>query len=457
MPAAEPPPVSERESHASLLLPDLHEAGRPGDETWIDVIRKMDEVYSDLLQYQVALEEKNGELEETQQFLHSVLDAMSDVLVVCDRYGRIVQVNRALTVLVGRPEAELHGSAVGVLFHDDRSREKATAFSRELQEGPLSDCEVALLASDGEAVPVAFNCSPRIDAQGRFMGMVMLGRPIGELRRAYSALHTAHEELKTAQRQLVHSEKMASLGRLVAGVAHELNNPISFVLGNVHALARYAGRLREYLEALHAGGGAAEWADLRKRLRIDFILSDLDSLLGGAVEGAERTRDIVDDLKRFSVMDREEPQPFDLVEVIARATHWVGKAARGRFEVELDLPGALPVVGTAAHLQQVFINLIQNAQDATRDTADPHLLIHGRRLAGQVVVSLTDNGPGIPPEALPHLFDPFFTTKEVGQGTGLGLSISYGIIERHGGRLLADNAPAGGARFTLELPAAEGA
>ena len=446
--------MAERDHNEEGLVPGLKtalpEAHDAGDEAWIGVIRKMDEVYSDLLQHQVALEEKNGELEQTQHFLHSVLDSMSDVLVVCDRYGRVVEVNRALVDLMGRSESALRGLRIVELFHDEASQGKAEALSQSRE--PVQDCEVSLLGRGGEGLPVAFNCSPRQDSHGRFVGMVMVGRPIGELRKAYRALREAHDELQATQQQLVHSEKMASLGRLVAGVAHELNNPISFVLGNVHALARYTQRLRTYVGALHDGDAAAAEA-LRGELRIDFILEDLDSLLDGAIEGAERTRDIVDDLKRFSVVDKEEPEPFELTEVVQRAVHWVSKASPTGFQVELDLPENLPTRGTAAHLQQVLINLIQNALDATAECAEPRLVIQGRHLGQAVELRFLDNGPGIPATDLPRVFDPFYTTKAVGHGTGLGLSISYGIVERHGGQLSAANRREGGAEFRLRLPA----
>jgi two-component system sensor histidine kinase HupT/HoxJ len=284
--------------------------------------------------------------------------------------------------------------------------------------------------------------------------MVITGRPVGELRRAYHALRQAHEDLKRTQQQLLHSEKMASLGRLVAGVAHELNNPISFVLGNVHALQRYAQRLQSYLGAVHRGAPADELARLRGELRIDRIIEDLAPLVEGTIEGAERTRDIVDGLKRFSAVDRQEAQRFNLAEIVERAVHWVGKAASERFRVELALPGELPVVGSSGQMQQVTMNLVQNAHDATAGRPDPRLEVRAWLEGGQAVVEFHDNGPGIEPENLPKIFDPFFTTKPVGKGTGLGLAISYGIVERHGGQLTARNHPDGGALFTLRLPLA---
>ena len=247
---------------------------------------------------------------------------------------------------------------------------------------------------------------------------------------------------------------MASLGRLVAGVAHELNNPISFVLGNVHAFARYGERIAAYCQALHEGADAARLAALRAELRIDRILADLPSLIEGTLEGAERTRDIVDGLKRFSAVDRDAHQRFDLVEIIERAVTWVGRATSERFAVEKRLPPSLPMVGSAGQMQQVLMNLVQNAFDATAGREGARLSIDGRLDETTIVVELADNGPGIDPEHLGKIFDPFFTTKPIGKGTGLGLSISYAIVEHHGGGLTADNAPGGGARFTLRLPRA---
>ena len=169
----------------------------------------------------------------------------------------------------------------------------------------------------------------------------------------------------------------------------------------------------------------------------------------------ERTRDIVDSLKRFSAIDRDEMQPFNLTQVIERAVHWVAKAAAAdRFKVDMQLPEGINVLGSSGQMQQVLMNLVQNACDATADVAHPRLEIRARRVDDTVEVCLRDNGPGIDPASLAHVFEPFFTTKAVGKGTGLGLAISYGIVERHGGTLTAANHPDGGAVFCLTLPLA---
>jgi two-component system sensor histidine kinase HupT/HoxJ len=362
-------------------------------------------------------------------------------------------VNQALASLTGRTQDALIGTPLPELFADAASREQAARLIEQVQGGgPIQDRELQIAAAGGAAMPVALNCTPRFNPLGKLVGLVVAGRPVGELRKAYQALRDAHEELKRAQQQLVHSEKMASLGQLVAGVAHELNNPISFVLGNVHALQKYAQRIQRYLDAVHGDGDPARLEALRRELRIDHVVRDLRPLIEGTIEGAERTRAIVDGLKRFSAVDREENAPFDLVEVMERSVHWVVKATGSRVEVVWDIPEHLPVLGSAGQMHQVLVNLAQNAVDAVARTPRPRLEISARAANGLAEVRLHDNGPGIPPAQLSQVFNPFFTTKPVGKGTGLGLSISYGIVERHGGRLSAANHPGGGAVFTLSLP-----
>ncbi|NMG47849.1 PAS domain-containing protein [Azoarcus communis] len=440
----------------------LQQTGHPGElfgvgeEMWMDVIHKMDEVYSDLLQYEVALEEKNAKLEESQQFILSVLTSMSDILVVCGRNGMIEEVNRSLEDFTGHDLASLRGTLVFDLFADEASRAQARQLFARFGDQGVHDCELPLLAKDGRAVPVSINCTPRFNAVGKSMGMVVTGRPVGELRRAYQALRQAHDDLKRTQQQLLHAEKMASLGRLVAGVAHELNNPISFILGNVHALKRYAERLGRYLNAIHAGVPQTRIEALRAELRIDRLLGDLPPLIEGTIEGAERTRDIVDGLKRFSAIDRDEQQRFNLTEVIERAVRWVSKGTRDNFRIRLELPPQIPIVGSPGQMQQVMMNLVQNAWDAVAQCAAPTLDIVANIRNDHAQVRFHDNGPGVDDKHLAHVFDPFFTTKAVGQGTGLGLAISYGIIERHHGRITVSNHPDGGAVFVIDLPLATG-
>ncbi|MBI3446725.1 MAG: PAS domain S-box protein [Magnetospirillum sp.] len=415
------------------------------ETAWIEVIRKMEEVYSDLISYEVELEEKNTALEEAQRFINSVLSAVSDILVVCDQKGQIQQVNLAFLQLTGFAEADLFDRRLDDLLAEGTESLRLYSW---IDVPDRRDREVRFRSAEGGLTdPVALSCATRLDHRGLPAGIVLTGRPVGELRRAYEAL-------KTAQAQLIQQEKMASLGRLIAGVAHELNNPISFVYGNVHALSKYSTRISAYLDAIHAGCDESEREVLRSRLRIDSPLADLPSLMEGTAEGAQRVADIVRSLKRLSFSASDKPELFDLAEVVTKAVQWSDKGKQGNAAIGLDLPDCLPVRGNAGQLHQVIVNLVENAIDAVSDSQGAAITINGTVVNDEVTLSIEDSGPGIPDDILTKVFDPFFTTKPVGKGTGLGLWISYGILRDHGGSLEAANRPGGGARFVIRLPLA---
>ena len=413
------------------------------ETAWIEVIKKMEEVYSDLISYEIELEEKNSALEEAQRFITSVLSSVSDILVVCDPKGAIQQVNLAFLRLTDVAEVDLLGQPV-----DDLLAENVGPLSYWLEAGPGQDREVRFKNRDGGVTePVALTCATLLDHRGLPAGMVLTGRPVGELRRAYEAL-------KRAQAQLVQQEKMASLGRLIAGVAHELNNPISFIVGNVHVLTKYRERLERYLTVVHGGAGNAEREAARASLRIDALMADLPDLIDGTREGAQRVSDIVKSLKRLSFSESGAPEAVDLAQLADKAVQWASKGRNSPAGVTLDLPPALAARGHAGQLHQVLVNLVENALDAVGAAADGRVTVSGRRQGGHVVVDVADSGPGIAPADLSKVFDPFFTTKPVGHGTGLGLWISYGIVRDHGGTLEVENGAQGGAVFRLTLPAA---
>jgi two-component system sensor histidine kinase HupT/HoxJ len=448
MPSPQPSPIQH------LAKGDLEGVD---EATWLDVIHKMDEVYSKLVSDEIELEEKNAQLEQSQQFIFSLLSAMSDVLIACNQDGLIEETNAALCELVGKSEQTLRGSPLLELLSDEQSVQRWQLALYHSAAHEAAVVEINLRGPNDEALSVDFNCTPRRDSAGRQVGRVLVGRPLGELKRAYQQLRDAHEALKQAQTQLLHSEKMASLGRLVAGVAHELNNPISFVLGNVHVLKRYGARLSRYLEALHRLELPPDVQALRDEMRIDHLLNDLPSLMDGTLEGAQRTADIVSNLKRFSTAGHEEVTRVELNAVIERAMLWIKKGTAPQFEIFWTRGPDCYVRGNAGQLLQVMMNLIQNASDAAgiNGNQTPQLRITLQPLDGSVQVRFADNGPGIESEHLSHIFDPFFTTKSIGKGTGLGLSISYGIVEQHSGQLSAANLPQGGAQFTLTLPLAK--
>ncbi len=443
------------ENYASLIeragVTESLELTPSTESVWIEVIQKMDSVYADLVRSQVELEEKNSALEEAQQFIDSVLSAMTDVLIVCDTRGIIQQVNAALEKLSGRSAKDFLRRPLNALFNSEDAA-MLEQFPEKLGHEFLNDCEVSILCVDGSSAPLAMNCSSRYDRDGALLGMVLIGRPVGELRRAYDDLNRTLYELKQAQQQLVHSEKMASLGRLVAGVAHELNNPISFVFGNMHALKRYASRITEYLSEVDAQVDSPQLQQLRRELKIDRILNDMGPLVDGTLEGAERVSDIVQDLRRYSGVQKETYSRFDLPELIRKAVQWVLQASRMKLEVSYELPDTLEIESHKGQIHQILVNLVQNALDAMAQQSQPELTLSCETADDVVMIRVLDQGPGIAEKDRAQIFEPFFTSKPVGQGTGLGLYISYGLARDLGGDLSAENCPQVGALFTLTLP-----
>ena len=428
------------------------EAKLADDHAWIEVIQRMDDIYADLVRYQVELEDKNSQLEEAQSFIQSVISSMSEILIVCDINGRIQQVNQALLDNIGVTEKQINDKPLASLF-SEKDLAMVADFPEHIRTGSLIDCEVDLINSDRQPVPMALNCSARFDYDNRLSGLVITGRPLGELRKAYTELHQAHEELKAAQKHLIQSEKMASLGRLVAGVAHELNNPISFLFANMHALNSYQDKFKTYLDAIHNNISKKEREGLRKDLRIDHMLADISPLVEGSMEGAERVSEIVQNLRKFATPQESKMKSFDLINVLKRASNWVLKATTLKPELYTNFPEQLELTNNEGYVHQILVNLIQNAVDAIEHCEQPRIDIFVEIDNAVVEVRILDNGQGIDEADLVKVFDPFFTTKAVGSGTGLGLYISYGLAsEQCQGKLSVQNLAKGGAELTLSLP-----
>lgn len=255
------------------------------------------------------------------------------------------------------------------------------------------------------------------------------------LERSNAELAQALTELKNAETQLVHSEKMASLGRLVAGIAHEINNPVSFISTSVAPLKRRLER---------AGADAAP--DVRRALREAAELVDM------MARGAERTATIVRDLRAFSRLHEAKRKEVDLNEGLEVSIRLLESRWRDRIRIHRALGDLPPVECDPGQMNQVFMNLLANACEAI--AGEGNVWIESRWDGEAVRISIRDDGCGIPADVLGRVFDPFFTTKDVGEGTGLGLSISHGIVEAHGGRLEVESAPGAGTTFSVILPVA---
>ncbi len=255
-------------------------------------------------------------------------------------------------------------------------------------------------------------------------------------------------KLRDAQGQLLQSEKMASIGQLAAGVAHEINNPVGYVKSNLNTLASYAGDLLKLADAVMRDEGEAQ--RVCAGIDLPFIRQDLESLLDETREGIERVQHIVQDLREFSHVDQTEWQVADLHKGLESTLNLVWNELKYKATIVRDYGDLPPIPCIARQLNQVFMNLLVNAAQAIQERGT--ITLRTRCQGDEAVIEISDTGVGIPPEHLNRLFEPFYTTKPIGQGTGLGLSIAYGIMERHGGRIEVDSTLGEGTTFRLRLP-----
>ncbi len=272
------------------------------------------------------------------------------------------------------------------------------------------------------------------------------------------------EELRLAQAQLIHSEKMSSLGRMVAGVAHEINNPINIIYGNIPYVEKYVCDLLRLVEAYqaHYPNPKAPIQKLAEQTDVNFLLRDLPKILKSMESGAERIHQIVELLQKFSRRNEAPLKVIDLNAALESTLLILHNQMSGTIEVERYYDNLPPMECYPKQINQAFLNILTNAIEALNRWPDPNKIITLRTKwlasskvedAGRVQIVIRDNGPGIKLEIQPRIFEPFFTTKEVGQGRGLGLTVSYQtIVDQHHGQLEVKSQPGRGAEFLLELP-----
>jgi len=374
---------------------------------------------------------------------------------------------RAGQLLEAKPAEQVLFTRLGFMTAGPRVDSLTGAFSRELEATLLDQAfyRSYLVAYAGALLILIGYLAMRLLASYRLLNAANeeLERRVIERTRELTA---ALRQLKESEAQLIQSEKMSSLGQMVAGVAHEINTPLAYVknsLGSVSGklrdLTRLAAETEKLLELLRSGGAnpqdLAEQFGLTERLiaqlRAHHALEDLEALASDGLHGIGQISEIVGNLKNFSRLDRSKVASFNLNEgldstlAIARheLKHHVVKKHYG------DIP---PITCSPSQVNQVFLNLINNAAQAIGPGQGEIRITTRRDGAEHVAVEVADNGKGIPPEVLPRIFDPFFTTKDVGKGTGLGLSIVYKIVEQHGGSISVDSTVGVGTRFTVVLP-----
>jgi signal transduction histidine kinase len=258
--------------------------------------------------------------------------------------------------------------------------------------------------------------------------------------------------IDATRRRLYQSEKLAAVGQLAAGMAHEINNPVGFIKSNLSTAVDYVQSLQRFAALLNENGEPAAVRDAWRREGLDELLADFAQLLAESLEGAERVSRIVADLKAFSRVDERAKGWHDLNEIVARTIDVVRPQVPRGVRIEVD-PGELPRVHCdAAQLGEVVYNLLHNAIQAVGEHGVVRVATSADK--GSVRIVVGDNGSGIAADVLPRIFEPFFTTRGVGNGTGLGLAVSHDLVRLHGGRIEARSAPGKGSLFSVHLPVA---
>ncbi len=270
-------------------------------------------------------------------------------------------------------------------------------------------------------------------------------------------LEEANQKLKETQTMMVHSEKMRSLGELVAGIAHEINNPINFIYGNIMILDNYQKDLLALIDKYTLQESSMnpdcvkEINDFKQTIDLDFLKDDIADLIRSCLEGVERTKNIILDLKNFSRMDEMVFSECNIPKEIDTTLNILNNKIKNRIVVHKDYEENLPKIEAyGGQINQVFMNILDNAQGAIKGTGD--IFISAKKEGENIKIEFKDTGCGIKQENLNKIFEPFFTTKPVGQGTGLGMSIAYRVIEAHNGKISVESEQGVGTKVTILLP-----
>jgi PAS domain S-box-containing protein len=426
-------------------------------------------------------------LEQTLAQLRTTLESTADGILVIDWHGKITSMNRLFSAMWEIPDDLLKaGDDDGIIEY----------IAGQVEEGELIRSRLRQVADTAETQDLFrltngryFECRSR----PQFLGERVVGRVFGytdvtERHRAEEALRESRDQLESkvrertrdlreanatleqeqarqaelikklgvAQSQLLQSEKMASIGVLAAGVAHEINNPIGFVNSNLGSLQRYAQALLKLLDSYEAleesfsPADRAAIAQVKKEVDADYLREDLEPLLRESLDGIDRVRRIVQDMKDFSHVDGGDLQYADLEAGLNSTMNVVWNEIKYKAEVSKEYANIPQIECYPSQLNQVFMNLLVNAAHAIEERG--RITLRTGHDEQQVWIEVEDTGTGIPKDKLGRIFEPFFTTKPVGKGTGLGLSLSYGIVQKHGGRIEVHSEVGKGTLFRVVLP-----
>lgn len=394
------------------------------------------------------------------------LDCSSNVAIT-DHRGRITYINDKFREISKYSQAELIGQTHRLINSGHHPKEFFEEMWYTISNGHVWLGEMKNQAKNGDFYWVYTTIVPFLNESGDPYQYVAIHNDITERKRAELCLvqqakdlEKAFAELQQAQTRLIQTEKMSSLGQLVAGVAHEINNPVSFIYGNVKPATRYANSLIDLLKRYqhHYPEPPEDIVEELEDLDFEFMTNDLLNLLASMKLGAERIRQIVSSLRTFSRKDEAEKKRVNIHDGIDSTLMILGhqlKAQQNRGAIAIQKQyGDLPaVICYAGQLNQVFMNILGNAIDALDNIENPTLTIATAAEENQITICISDNGAGMEEAVRSQIFNPFFTTKPIGKGTGMGLSISYQIVtERHSGSLTCESGVGQGTTFTITIP-----
>ncbi|MHB1184708.1 MAG: ATP-binding protein [Desulfobulbia bacterium] len=416
-------------------------------------------------------------------FLSQILDVAADGMRVVDKNFNVVQINKTFAVMTGMDKEDILGKKCHEVFWGPLCNTEGCPVQQILAGKKRIEYESVKESPAGKIINCWVIAVPLYDTNGKLVDILESYRDITErieterameksfeeahklaeelaasndhLHRQQRELALAHDTLKQSQAQILQQEKMASVGQLAAGVAHEINNPMGFISSNLSSLAKYLERITEFIrtleEKLPQEPPDEELAALRKKLKIDYIMDDAVHLVEESLDGAGRVKKIVQGLKNFSRIDQAERLAADINECLDTTLNIIWNELKYKCEVKKEY-GELPlIVCNPQQLNQMFMNILVNAAQAIETKGE----IKIKTWADQdfVYTRISDTGCGIPQDKIKRIFEPFYTSKEVGKGTGLGLSIVYDIVvKNHQGDIQVESEEGMGTTFTIKIP-----
>jgi len=395
-------------------------------------------------------------IRDLERYTENIIQNMNSALLVVDMEGRITFCNPPAGRILGEEAGALRGRAVWDWFGGGDG--EASLLARTLSDGAnFKGAERIITRKDGTPVPIGISCSPFFDSAGGKIGAVAIFQDL--------------TEVKQLESQVLQTEKMASIGQLAAGVAHEINNPMGFIHANLFQMEEYQADFRRVwdcaeslLKTIESGDleaarrAARELGDLSNEVDMAYLISDFGKAIRESQEGSERIRHIVQDLREFSHHDTGERVLADMNQCLDSTATIVWPMMKQIVVLEKDYQELRAIACYPMQIKQVFMNLLVNAYQSIEARVGESgetgkIWLRTRQRDDGLVIEVGDTGVGIPEANIDRIFDPFFTTKKVGSGTGLGLSTSFGIVKHHGGTMKVESTLGEGTTFSVFLPA----